>query len=213
MSWPPTTITRQFAAPRGLLGRLIGYFMARNNRSFNRWVVGELGAMAEADARRVVELGCGPGVGLEEALPAFPEAKLWGVDPSGEMVAQAHRRNAKAVGDGRLNLMEGDTTSLAGLAPVDLAYAIHVLYFWHEPSTQLVTIRKSLRPGGTLGIGYRLKGDMPRPSQENFPAEGHRLYEADDEVLELVRKAGFTEVELRLQHNADARGRLVVGIA
>jgi SAM-dependent methyltransferase len=207
------TIARHFAAPRGPLGRLVGRFMARNNRSFNRWVVEELGAMFGADAERVLELGCGPGVGLEEALHGFPEVELWGIDLSAEMVAQAKRRNAAALGNGRLHIVRGDTTALADLAPLDLVYAVHVLYFWHEPTVQLASIKEALRPGGALALGYRIRRDMPRPSQKSFPAEGHRLYETDEEVLDLLRQGGFAEVELRLPQSTGARGRLAIGTA
>jgi SAM-dependent methyltransferase len=208
-----TAIARQFGAPRGPLGRLVGRFMARNNRSFNRWVLEDLEKTIGSGAQRIVELGCGPGVGLGEALRRFPQAELWGIDPSGEMVAQAGRRNAAPLSGGRLHVLQGDTTALAELAPLDLVYAVHVLYFWHEPNVQLTAIRDALRPSGTLALGYRLRRDMPRPSQVSFPAEGHRLYETDDEVLGLLRDAGFAEAELRLPQQGDSRGRLAIGTA
>lgn len=214
MSRLQAAITRQLGAPRGRLGRLVGSFMARNNRSFNRWVIEQLGAGLEADPVRIAELGCGPGIGLQEALRDFPEAELvWGIDPSNEMVAQARKRNAAALASGRLHLLQGDTAALVDFAPLDLVYAVHVLYFWHEPQIQLAAIKDSLRSGGTLALGYRLRQDMPSPSQTSFPAEGHRLYESDDQVLELLRQAGFSGVELRLTQDEHAHGRLVIGTA
>jgi hypothetical protein len=48
-----------FGRPRGLLGRLGGWVMARTNRDANRWVVDLLGIEA---GMQVLEVGCGPGV-------------------------------------------------------------------------------------------------------------------------------------------------------
>jgi hypothetical protein len=107
-----SVLGRQFGHPRGLLGRLVGRFMARGNASFNTWVVqalregldqGVVARVAEPGpgpgvgldepdqgaVARVAELGPGPGVGLARLLGAFPDAKVWGVDQSSTMLGQA----------------------------------------------------------------------------------------------------------------------------
>jgi SAM-dependent methyltransferase len=211
------TVARQFGAPRGTAGRLVGHLMARGNRGFNAWVVNQLGERERSpeSEMRIVELGPGPGVGLEEALLVFPTASFWGIDPSREMLAQCRKRNLEQVTDGRLVLLQGGTDLLAGLAPVDLVMAVHVLYFWHQPELELARIRDVLRPGGALGLGYRLRQHMPHISQTGFPKEGHRLYESDAEVDELLSDAGFGSVERRLvDSRPDApAGRLAIATA
>lgn len=89
-------IARQFERPRGLLGHLIGRGMARRNGDFSRWVVGEVGKQCAGEEMRIVELGPGPGVGLQEILRVFPRAQVWGVDLSGEMLSQSRKRNLAA---------------------------------------------------------------------------------------------------------------------
>jgi trans-aconitate methyltransferase len=172
--------------------------MARSNSGFNRWVVNQLAERSQDMPGRIVELGPGPGVGLEEGLRVFPTARLWGIDPSREMLDQCRRRNREQIDGGRLVLLQGDTSSLADLAPVDLVLAVHVLYFWHRPEAELDRIRRALRPDGALALGYRLRQHMPRISQTSFPKEGHLLYESDRAVTELLSNAGFQSVEQRL---------------
>jgi SAM-dependent methyltransferase len=104
----------------------------------------------------VVELGSGPGVGLQALLGAFPGAHV--------------------IGD---------------MGPVDLVVAVHVLYFWHRPERDLAQIAGLLAGGGRLVLGYQLRPHMPAPAQRDFPIEGHRLYESDDDVRRVVGKAGF----------------------
>jgi SAM-dependent methyltransferase len=209
-------VGRQFGNPQGLVGRVVGRFMARGNAAFNRWVVDTVAGGVATNPTRIVELGCGPGVGLETLLRVFPAAQVWGIDRSPVMIAQARRSNANAIRSGRLHLVQGEVSAVREVAPVDVAVGVHVLYFWHEPERELACVRAALSTGGRLALGYRLREDMPAPAQRQFPAEGHRLYETDDEVVALFRSAGFAEVELIVQEPASGRsrtGRVVIGAA
>ncbi len=209
-----SVMARQFGHPRGLLGRVIGRGMARRNADFNRWLVHEINGLDLRDIVRVVELGPGPGVGLQEALRAFPQARFWAVDHSPAMLSQSRRRNHAEVSAGRLVVIEGDTASLQGLAPVDLVVASHVLYFWHRPVQDLTRIHGALRPGGWLALGYQLGPNMPRQAQRNFPREGHVLYDSDDQVAALLDEAGFKDVRFVVKGPSEApEGRLALAEA
>lgn len=206
-------IASQFGRPRGPLGRLVGHIMAKSNASFSVWVVGEIRKAHPAEATRIVELGSGPGVGLQETLRLFPSARVWGVDPSREMLSQARKRNASAVRASRLSLVHGDSGSVESLGPVDIVFANHVLYFWHEPVNELQRLRQAVGPGGLVAIGYQLKGNMPSMPQTQFPRLGHILYETEGGVEELFRKAGFGSITHRLKGPAARpEGRLTFAV-
>ena len=165
-------VARQFGHPRGVLGRIVGRGMVRSNGDFSRWTIGERRRHLTWVPTRIVELGPGPGVGLEELLGAFPDAKVWGVDPSREMLGLSRQRNAAAAEGGRLALLEGGVASLVEVAPVDIVAANHVLYFWQEPEAELRRIRGSLRSGGLLAIGYQLRQNMPATAQKAVSPAG-----------------------------------------
>jgi trans-aconitate methyltransferase len=97
-------IARQFGHPHGLLGRLTGMVMARANGGFSRWVIHQVAEFYADGARRIAELGPGPGIGLQAALQQFPQAHVWGIDPSPSMLSQSRRRNLAEVRAGRLTL-------------------------------------------------------------------------------------------------------------
>jgi SAM-dependent methyltransferase len=211
-------VARQFGRPSGVLGRLVGGLMARSNGDFNRWAVQEIRQWSQngidGEVERIAELGPGPGVGLEETLQTFPEARVWGVDLSPEMLSQSRRRNIRHVRSGRLTLLEGDAASLAKQAPIDLVIAVHVLYFWHQPAAELVQLHGAMRPGGLLALGYQLREHMPPPARTNFPKRGHLLYDSDDEVTALLRGAGFTSIAVMLKGPPQApHGRLALATA
>jgi trans-aconitate methyltransferase len=187
--------------------------MAKGNAPFSVWVVGEIRTAHPTEAWRIVELGSGPGVGLQETLRLFPSAQVWGVDPSREMLSQARKRNAPAIKAGRLTLVHGDPSSLESLGPVDIVFANHVLYFWHEPVQQLQRLRQAVRSGGLVAIGYQLKGNMPSMAQTQFPRLGHILYETEGDVETLFRDAGFGFVTHRLKGSTERpEGRLTFAV-
>src|SRR5687767_665560 len=97
-------LMRAFGRPMGILGRLGGIIMARTNQWMAQRTI-ELLDVQPSD--RVLEVGFGPGVGIE--LLACTAASGWiaGIDPSQEMVAQATARNAAGIGTGRVELRRG----------------------------------------------------------------------------------------------------------
>ncbi len=207
-------IARQFAHPHGLLGRVIGYGMARGNAALSRWVMQEVGDHAQGDLVRIAELGPGPGIGLQEALRRFPAARVWGIDPSPEMLAQSRKRNLAEVAAGRLVLVRGGVASLAEIAPLDAVVANHVLYFWHRPADELTAIRGCLRHGGLLALGYQLKQNMPPMARKHFPRQGHLLYESEEDVTQLLRSADFSAVSHQVKGSSAApQGRVALATA
>jgi trans-aconitate methyltransferase len=168
--------------------------MARGNAELSRWVVQQAAAHHGGAVTRVVELGPGPGVGLQALLARFPDAQICGVDVSSVMLSQSRKRNKSAVSAGRLTLVEGGVPALVASEPVDIVMANHVLYFWRDPAAEMAQLRGFLRPGGLLALGYQLKRYMPAMAQRRFPPAGHRLYEADDDVSGLAIAAGFGSV-------------------
>jgi trans-aconitate methyltransferase len=209
-----TIIARQFGRPRGLLGKLIGYGMARANGEFSRWAVRQAKSSHEGEAERIAELGPGPGIGLQALLAQFPGAHVWGIDLSPVMLSQAKKHNLAEVAAGRLTLTEGSAPALSQIAPVDIVMANHVLYFWHNPEATMEQIHGSLRPGGLLVLGYQLRQDMPRMAQQRFPAEGHLLYDSEDEVARLASAAGFSTIAHHVKGPSTApQGRLALARA
>ncbi len=147
-------------------------------------------------------------------LATFPEAQVWGIDLSPEMLAQSRRHNVDAIQAERLTLLQGDVATLSGLAPVDLVYAAHVLYFWHLPGQELARICAALRPAGSLVLGYQLRENMPPLAQLSFPEEGNILYDNDEQVAALLEAASFSEITFLVKGPEDAvEGRLAIARA
>ena len=139
----------QFHQPHGVGGRAAGWVMAHreSNRKRNVWAVGLLDVQPDD---RVLEIGFGPGIAIEELARRATSGRVVGVDHSEVMVRQASRRNAAAVRDGRVDLRLGSAEALPAFdAPFDKILAVNSLMFWDDPVARLKQLRGLLRPGRT----------------------------------------------------------------
>jgi SAM-dependent methyltransferase len=128
MSIGGSLLMRTFGVPRGLLGRLGGVVLARMNRRYVAWAVGLL---APQPQDRVLEIGFGPGVGID--LLAASAYHIAGADPSGEMLRQATKRNAAAISKGSVELCQASADRLPFPDDsFDKALAVNSMQLWPD---------------------------------------------------------------------------------
>ena len=95
---------RMFIRPEGPEGETGADMMERNGPPMAGWIARNSPLLPQA---RVLEIGFGPGLGLEQLLKVVPEGHITGLDPSALMHRRAGRRNAAPLRDGCLTLVEG----------------------------------------------------------------------------------------------------------
>ena len=197
----------QFGRPRGIPGRVVARMMRHGNAPLNLWLVALL--HIEPDSR-VLEVGFGPGVAFQKLVDRTPKGFVAGVDISPMMVRQARSRHADAVRTGRIDLRKGDAGSLPyGDETFDLVCGTHVIYFWPDAGATVRELRRVLRTGGTLALGYQEEARMPGPSAAALTRAGARLF-APGEVEQVVRDAGFENVRLETRDTPDGPGGFCV---
>ncbi len=174
MKW---LLRRAFAEPRGVLGRIGGRVMARTNDDAVRRT---LSLLDVRPTDRVLEVGFGPGVGIERASAAASEGFVAGVDASEAMVDQARRRNAAAIASGRVDLRLGSALDLPfDDESFDAAFSVNSMQVWPDAAAGLREIRRVLKPGGRVAVAF-----TPRAGQPT------------DELVGLLSRAGFESVQL-----------------
>jgi trans-aconitate 2-methyltransferase len=116
----------------------------------------ELLARVPLDApERVVDLGCGPGNSTLLLRARYPEATLWGVDNSPEMLARA-RVELPSV-----TFVEADLATYQVEQPVDLSFANAVLQWLPAHETLIPALIQQLKPGGVLAFQVPVNFDEP----------------------------------------------------
>ncbi|MGH3655761.1 MAG: methyltransferase domain-containing protein [Micromonosporaceae bacterium] len=142
----------------------------------------------------LLELGCGGGVFLREALRTGCRAV--GIDHSADMVQVARVTNRVAVDTGQLVLAQAsaDRPPLR-TGTFDCVVMTGVFAFLLEPATALRECRRVLADGGRLAIytpGSQMKGTAAAPE----PMASRMRFVADEELTTLAQQAGFTEVSV-----------------
>jgi ubiquinone/menaquinone biosynthesis C-methylase UbiE len=180
-----TALIRQFGHPRGVAGRMAGWFMAHrgSNRQRNRWAVSLLDV---GPTDRVLEVGFGPGVAIAELAARAGRGTVYGVDHSAVMVRQAGRLNAAAVRTGRVRLVHAPVDRLPAFdGPLDAVLAVNSVGFWAEPVDRLRDLRRLLGPAGRIAL----------VSQPRCPgATAETTVRAARELADLLTQAGFTAI-------------------
>jgi SAM-dependent methyltransferase/uncharacterized protein YndB with AHSA1/START domain len=142
----------------------------------------------------LLEVGCGGGAFLKEALKSGCTAAA--IDHSPEMVQLACTENREAVDAGKLEVLEGTAQSLPFADAVfTCAVMTGVLGFLPDPTAALSQIRRVLKDGGrlvALGSDPKMRGTPAAPE----PMASRLHFYGDDELGALARKAGFGDVRV-----------------
>jgi ubiquinone/menaquinone biosynthesis C-methylase UbiE len=181
MSIGQDLLMRAFGRPQGLLGKIGGIIMARANADCGAWII-QLLEVGATDS--VLEVGFGPGAVIRQLSELAPNVSVAGVDYSQEMVQQALARNATAVRSGRVDLRYGSVENLPFEDDrFDKALAINSMQVWPDSLAGLREIRRVLKPGGNLALGFtRYSGQKKEGLDERLSAAGFtasRVLESD----------------------------------
>lgn len=165
-----------FCQPKGTLGRLGGQLMSQG-RSLPAWVL-DLLDINPSDS--MLEVGSGPGLGLELATARAHEGRVVGVDPSETMLEMAHRRNHARIEAGRVELHLGSVDKLPfDDAIFNKAMIMNSLHLWPDPVAGLREVRRTVRRGGCIAV-----------------AISRFTYASSDKFESHLIDAGFTDVSV-----------------
>jgi arsenite methyltransferase len=142
-----------FGQPRGLLGRIGGWLMARGNADTERHLV-KLADLTPEDV--VLVLGPGPGVGLEAA--GIQAGHVVGVDPSATMLTVCGQRCGDLIEKGKVELVRGDAENTGQPdASVDVVLSVNNVMLWPDWRAGFAELHRILRPEGRMLISVHEK--------------------------------------------------------
>jgi len=199
-------LTKQFGNPSGLFGKFIGDGMARRNVYDAEWTVSLLKIQPQ---QHILEIGFGPGVSTQMASEKASEGFVAGIDHSRMMVQAASQRNSAAIRSGRMELKQGEVSSLPYPdRSFDIVFSLHSIYFWPKPGECLKEIKRVLKPGGLLGVTIQPK-DQWRP---NVDPSIMTLYFGSD-IASLFSEAGYREIRVEASPQEDKQSlECILGI-
>jgi trans-aconitate 2-methyltransferase len=97
-------------------------------------------------ARKVYDLGCGPGNSTELLMARYPDAEVTGVDSSPDMLRQARERLPQC------GFVEADLAHWAAPSDADLLYSNATFQWVPDHPSVLERLLSGLEPGGVLAV-------------------------------------------------------------
>jgi trans-aconitate 2-methyltransferase len=97
-------------------------------------------------ARRIADLGCGPGNSTELLIERFPEARVVGIDSSPDMLRQARERLPHCT------FTQADLSTWVPESGTDLLFGNAVFHWVPDHPRVLARLLGSLPPGGVLAV-------------------------------------------------------------
>jgi ubiquinone/menaquinone biosynthesis C-methylase UbiE len=143
---------------------------------------------------RLLEIGCGGGALLHEALKSGCAAA--GIDHSLEMVKLARKVNAKAIREGRLEIKESSAEMVPyGNSAFTCTAITNVLGFFEDPIRVFKEVNRVLAPGGRMVVfstSKEARGTMAAPE----PMASRIHFYEDAGIERMALKAGFSKAKV-----------------
>jgi cyclopropane fatty-acyl-phospholipid synthase-like methyltransferase len=180
----------QFKKPTGFLGKIISTLMIKGNRSAYETVIKELKIQAND---KILEIGYGPGIGINLISERFETCDIYGIDFSELMFRRASKRNKKFIDSNRVHLLFGDFVE-TGISTVgfDKIFCINVVYFWDNLQKPFERVKSLLIDNGIFCFYMAWKDDL---AKLKFTEDDIFNKYSIEEVLDALKSAGFRDCD------------------
>eukprot|EP00063_Salmo_salar_P032263 XP_014007098.1 PREDICTED: uncharacterized protein LOC106575236 [Salmo salar] len=144
----------------------MGLYTKRNLEKYNNVMIKNIVKLCQIQAHHaVLEVGFGPGLGLQEAFKYLtePRGRLFGLDVSEYMQRVAQKRLGPQLASGRVHLLQGSVECIP--LPdhcIDGVFHSNCHLYWPDMATATAELLRVMRPGArmlaTCDLGFLRHG-------------------------------------------------------
>lgn len=179
----PIELGRQLMKPEGENGLKVAENMNVTNAKLYDFVLDQINIY---NGEKILEIGFGNGKTIPKIFAKNPKINFYGVDFSEIMCNQAIAYNQEFQNFIQISCQNAIDMSFDNDF-FDTIITLNTVYFWENIETQIAELKRVLRKGGSLVIGYRPKSSMEKLP---FTAEVFTLFETN-ELRSIFEKNGF----------------------
>jgi cyclopropane fatty-acyl-phospholipid synthase-like methyltransferase len=183
-------IGMQFKKPTGIPGKIISDLMIIGNRPAYETMIKDLEIRPND---KILEIGYGPGVGIDIISKRFETCDIYGIDFSELMYRRAAKRNKKVIEKNRVHLLLGDfVDTKIGMISFDKIFCINVVYFWNNLQKPFERVRSLLKDDGIFCFYMEKKDDL---NKLKFTKDEIFNKYSIEQISAALESAGFKEVD------------------
>ena len=181
-------ISSQFKKPTGLLGIFTSNLMSKGNMHNYDVLLGDL---CIQPGNKVLEIGYGPGIGINLIAEKCNSCTVHGIDFSNLMYKRASERNRRYIDAGKVNLFFDDFLNLRiDTTDYDRIFCINVVYFWDDLQTPFEKIRSLLKKDGVFCLYMAHKDFLAKKNSADDIFNKYSI----EQITDALKLAGFCEV-------------------
>ena len=182
-------IAGQFKKPTGLFGNFSSRVMIKGNHQKYEALIRD---MAIQPGNNILEIGYGPGVGIQMITRLCESCMIHGIDFSKLMFKKAGKLNKPAIDQSKVQLLFGDYLKIpVAENQYDKIFCLNVIYFWDELSKPFQKTYSLLKSNGGL---YMYMASAHILNERNAPDKVFNKYSIE-QVVAALNAAGFSQVE------------------
>jgi len=180
-------IATQFKKPSGLFGIFSSNIMIKGNKAKYEKLIKDLDLQPQDS---LLEIGYGPGMGINMIAKACPSCTIHGIDFSNLMYKRATKYNKQYLDNNTVFLQYGDflKTPIVN-KEYDKIFCLNVVYFWNELDNPFKKVLSLLKTGGAFYIYMATRDTLKKAPNNVF-----NKYSIE-QLVEALESAGFTDVE------------------
>jgi ubiquinone/menaquinone biosynthesis C-methylase UbiE len=182
-------IGQQFKRPSGWFGNYSSKIMIKGNRNKYETMIKEMDIQSDD---KLLEIGYGPGLGIEMISKLNESCTIHGVDFSKLMYDKARKFNKSNIEKGKVQLQYGDFLKIPiAENQYDKIFCLNVIYFWDELN---LPFEKTLSLLKISSIFYIFMVDANTLNEKRAPDRVFNKYSIE-QVVEALKSAGFIGIE------------------
>jgi SAM-dependent methyltransferase len=183
------TIGLQFKKPTGFLGKFISNLMIKGNTHEYETLIKDFNIQSND---KLLEIGYGPGIGIELISKSFDSCTIFGIDFSELMYRRATKRNRQFVDNKRVHLLFGDFLETEmNVKDFNKIFCLNVVYFWDDLLKPFEKIKSLLK---TDGVFYFFMAKKEQLSKFKFTKDDIFNKYSIEHVIQSLKSAGLKEV-------------------
>jgi cyclopropane fatty-acyl-phospholipid synthase-like methyltransferase len=180
-------IAAQFKKPSGPFGIFSSNIMIKGNKGKYEKLIEDLDLQP---GDKLLEIGYGPGVGINTIAKRCISCIIHGIDFSKLMYRRASKYNKQYIDNNTMVLQYGDFLKTPVVSnEYDKIFCLNVVYFWNELHEPFKKVLSLLKPAGAFYIYMANKDALKKAPDSVF-----NKYSID-QVVEELKSVGFRNVE------------------
>jgi len=141
---------------------------------------------------KLLEIGFGPGIGIQMISHSCESCTIHGIDFSKLMYKKAGKLNKTGIENNKVQLKYGDFLQIPfEESHYDKIFCLNVIYFWNELNNPFEKIVSLLKTGGFFHI-YMF--DVKTLIEKKAPDSIFNKYSLEH-VVDVLKLTGFSEIE------------------